>query len=298
MSVPNAPPNSVDPGDSSPGSPPRQRMRFSNEDAFGTPTQLSVARALLDSAPNSSPLSTPERILLSNQTNKNDRRHLWLITVNGYNPEKDHVIDHEWLFGSIEQFKVREMSSQYEKAPTTETRHVHVFVNFNKPVRFSTLVDHVQQKFGIHPNISWVKKVNKRSAKAYCNKKRTRDCTPSKVYTYPTKEDNGDQRTVAQKLYDHLMVAHGVEVNWTYSWTKIYNLSSTELKILMITNKSVWKRHFDEQRALWAPMRIIKNVLVFFGAPGVGKTHFVKNNPEYFGVTPEDDEPWLFCQDR
>lgn len=205
---------------------------------------------------------------------------------------------------------------QFEQAPTTDTIHAHIFVEFTrgKRPRFQFLAELLKRVTGSPGDIKRCRRTSDMSRKCaanYCLKPDTWIIGETNRFVWP---HNNHTLAFDEKLFaragkskvDKQSKADLVEDQRTHieskprwwTWPQIVH-ESDQSKALLCTCS--WGKVYHETRSAEIPRRTIQNVVILYGAGGTGKTTLAKNwdlrdgeatQERYYRRNPEDGAFW------
>lgn len=242
---------------------------------------------------------------------KNDREIIRRCILTSFPPDKDP----KWLLPNTyfnDTSCIDIWCGQFEICPDTERLHFHIYVHFknDNPIRFTSLrklfvdllgsVNIVKPKARYSKNseacvVNYVLAPDKRADSTlpfiWPHNKRKVDFNPELWDQRKTKKSKRDE------LKDEQVEYIESKPKW-WNWDQIVHESIESKKLL--ANCS-WGAKYHAGRHAEAPRRIIKNVIVMYGAGGTGKTTLASKwdtrddedfHERYYKRNPDDGKFW------
>ena len=210
--------------------------------------------------------------------------HRALVTIFHQAPSPG-MVDPATYFGQEWETIIQVWVAQWEKAPTTNQVHAHIYMEFihGKGQNFDTLRRKIEA-FSPRSDI----KVPRKSCKAqrqgavnYCAKEYTRieDCTYRWMYAkYPivVAYDEAFAKKASEKKVPEKVKQfnHITSKPWWWTWDMLLQ-ESPEAGLLLCACS--WGAKYQRSRASGRPRRTIENVVVLYGVGGSGKTTMARN---------------------
>lgn len=212
-----------------------------------------------------------------------------LITIFHETPEAAKIHPAAY-FGDDWESKLQIWVAQWEKCPTTETVHAHIYLEFHRTcnVQWRRLHDIIK---AVSPrnNIKVPKRSSnnqRQGAVNYCSKEGFLEETERWCWSRPPLDVKFDAEHWGNRDKKKSRVDKQREwilsKPWHYTWSKIVHESPTSQELLCNCS---WGEKFHRGRMESLPARTIESVIVYYGAGGTGKTTTAK----YYGAT--DGEP-------
>lgn len=223
-----------------------------------------------------------------------DQLHAFIATI--WPDEPDIALLQPASYYPDYEKRIKYWAGQYETCPTTERIHGHIYCEFHRDYRARQ--DSVIQKFttvtGTHCDISKQKFATGSARQGAINyvldaEKRSddhqdfvlfpedSDITFNKEYKEERLKKKRIRETEKMEIIQHIL-----NKPWYTPWDQILH-ESLESQLLLCDCS--WAKKFHEGRAMTLERRSIKNVIIFYGVGGSGKTHMAKN------WDIKDDEP-------
>lgn len=219
-----------------------------------------------------------------------------------------------WLYPAsvVDPNHLLNFCAKFEICPVTETLHVHYLLHFkhaHRP-RFHVLRAHLHSKFEKGVDIKKTKRVSNHAIKCAANYVLKPDDTCSiPPYIWPSNQltlsfdpvlfeqrPQPDQESKLSLREQQRAWIDSKPRHW--NWDQIVH-DCPESKALLCACS--WGRAYHAGRHAEIPERLIKNVIVFYGAGGTGKTTMAKNydiqqnehlNERYYRRNPDDGAFW------
>lgn len=233
------------------------------DDVASVPDEVSVMTDLRDYDPGARDVKIRRCLLTLYTPDLSDR---WLDPLTYYTKPEDKI--NIWV-------------GQFEVCPSTARDHIQLYVEFSQQFRFQTIKKVFETRLGA--NTCDIRKPKRASnhqracAVNYCLKPDSRNATKSPMIWPGNKievhfdPDLYKQRKSASKRSEEkeAQVAwiESKPMHWT--WEQIVH-ESMESKLLLAACS--WGSKFHYGRPSSQPRRTIKNVVIFYGAGGTGKT--------------------------
>ena len=267
--------------------------------SLGDAETIASARAMLSAGANKD-ANTTEVVddylqeEMSEHSNRNTKLGRGIVTCFCHVPNMD-MLDPDWYFGlgkAEEMFQV--WCGQYEICPETKALHFHIYFEFknNKKMRFNTFMKAFRKQH-FRVNIKSSKQASKKQRQCAINyvtddNKRAPD---TEFYAWPgsiveikfdpsfVKTAKGGDKKEAEKQKC---------IDWIeskprhYTWGQILH-ESDESKSLLATCS--WGRGYHACRASGDEERVIKEVIIMYGAGGTGKTTMARS---YEGASKDE----------
>lgn len=176
---------------------------------------------------------------------------------------------------------------QFELAPSTGTRHCHVYVVFKKDKEFTAVKKWVKNAFTVTADIRQARG-NEEQCKAYCTKLESREgAPPVEMGTFDATRGNQGKRTDLLDIGDKVLALvplQDIAREYPTQWIKYHG----GIRDLAATIKPIPPRN--------RPVRVV----ALWGNTGVGKSYRINNEPlleDSFKVTP-DPHCWDMYNDQ
>lgn len=247
------------------------------------------------------------------QTDTRDKVTACIMTVFPPNQDKKWLLPNTYFEDTS---IVLNWCGQFELAPSTDTLHAHIFVEFqnSKRIRFGYLAQLIKRIVGTPGDIKRTKRVTAKSRKCavnYCLKPDTWVVGDTTRFVWPHSKH---ELAFDQALYDAARDAPVAKQSkadldeerrqyietkprwWT--WEQIVH-ENEDSKALLCTCS--WGKTYHGGRHAETPRRKIHNVIILYGAGGTGKTTLAKNwdihdgedaQERYYRRNPEDGAFW------
>jgi hypothetical protein len=210
-----------------------------------------------------------------------------IITLFNPNPNITHL-EPELYYGENAKQHVKNWCGQYEVCPTTNAKHAHIYVEFQRDNRgcFHPYFQHLRAKFAaVHDrvNIRIPKRVSNRQRQCgvnYCLKPDTRMQNPEIQHIWKhnantlrfnealyNEKSSSSKPEKVDKTVDRVKWIDSKPADWT--WNQIVH-ECEESKFLLADCS--WGKKYHEGRSACASRRTITNFIIMYGAGGTGKT--------------------------